>query len=64
MESPYNRAVAINLIRQTMDEATEEHRQDLLSGDFRCGLSIEARIYDALKRAGFLTEEAMVRDAT
>lgn len=55
MESPYNRPVAANLIRDIMDEIRDARIRypDL------CGFSQEMSIYTALKKAGYLTEAAM-----
>ena len=57
MESPYNRPLACNLIDKAMSEWADQMQDSM--GAY-CGFSVEMRIYDALRRAGYLTEEAMV----
>lgn len=58
MESPYNRPVAANLIMK----AANKWADSMINEPFLCGWSVEMCIYDALKRAGYLTEEAMLPD--
>lgn len=57
-ESPFGRAVAVNLIGEVLDEI---HRLRIKE-PFLCGFTTEMKIYVALKQAGYLTEEAMVTD--
>lgn len=56
MESPYNRPVAANLI----DRALELYDENRANYPELCGFSREMYVYTSLKRAGFLTEKAMV----
>lgn len=58
MESPYGRPAACDLIGLELDQHASERRQDAINGEFRCGLSLEMRIYNALKRAGYLAGQA------
>lgn len=55
MESPFDRPIAMNLIHV----ALVEHARVNSKPGF-CGGSREMAVYDALKRAGYLTEEAQV----
>lgn len=57
MESPYGRPAACDLIGEVLDQAAQARKEDALRGEFRCGLSLEMQIYNALKRAGYLKEE-------
>lgn len=57
MESPYNRPMAANLI----ENAIKDHER-LMCLEGWCGYSREMFIYSYLKRAGYLTEEAMIPD--
>lgn len=59
MESPYNRPLAANLIRDSI----ESWNDDLADYPELCGASLEMRIYTELKYAGYLTDEAMIPDA-
>ena len=56
MESPYGRPAACDLIGDVIDKHYEAIRADTLSKEFRCGLSLEMQIYNALCRAGYLIE--------
>lgn len=58
MESPFNRPVAANLI----ERALELYEEDRANYPELCGFSREMYVYTSLKRAGFLTEKAMVSD--
>lgn len=55
-ESPYHRPVAANLIAR----AIREHTLAMMDGVI--GYTESMYIYDALRRAGYLTEEAMIPD--
>lgn len=58
MESPYGRPEACDFIGDVIDAHHRSQREDLLSGNMRCGWSLEMKIYDGLKRAGFLAGHA------
>lgn len=58
MESPFNRPVAANLIDRVITDREKRREQE----PFLCGFSLEMTIYSALKEAGYLTDEAMVRE--
>jgi hypothetical protein len=57
MESPASRPAAAKLIDQVIYEHHQQAQRDSLAGEFRAGWSLCMKIYDALKRAGYLKEE-------
>jgi hypothetical protein len=56
MEDPNSRPAAARLIDSIIKDHEEQIRQNMLKGEFRAGLSLAMKIYNALKNAGFILE--------
>lgn len=57
MENPFSRPAAATLINDVINRHNEEQRLDVLSNNFRCGLSLCMKIYNALVRFEYIQEE-------
>lgn len=57
MEDPNSRPPAAKLIASVIEDHFAGTREDLKNGNFRAGLSVAMKIYNALKNEGYLKEE-------
>ncbi len=56
MENPASWGPVEKVIHETLREIEKQRSEDAAAGIFRCGLSREARIADALWQAGLLKD--------